>query len=216
MVSMHRVPLTLLCALACAIPIAPCQAWDEPQASEIAREPAALQASQGAASRSGAVLTLKTGSGKVRSWADEDQCGSDGSQSPDVAHCRHAIYVGRIDACQAHLVLTLSYEGYAYDWVDDRTGAATTLDDRPYPSPSCAYVAIAGGSELMGFAGIQIWKRGTDGLVQDFLYQPEYGLFDFDRWDGDSTLQVFVTTAQTDGSPARVVRQSRWVYQGPR
>jgi hypothetical protein len=209
-----------VCTLAFASVARNAEALDEPQERLIAEEAMRLQQTNGAASRTGDVLTVRITNGKTLRWRNENQCGDDGLPV-DTAHCVKYIYVDHVVRSHGFVILGLGCETFGYEWVDDATGTRTQLPDEPHPSPSANRIAVVSESEDGGYNGIQVWVRRNGSLVLEWHHEPEareYALYEFKGWKDDDTVLMSVTTGVGDGLkdlPARAVRHPQWKYEGP-
>lgn len=151
----------------------------------------AFDAAGGAAIRNGDRLTLRTGSGQVKTYDDRPGCKSD----TNVSECRGYRLVAYARSRGVFVVAVLYYEALRFLLVDDASGDQTMLRGFPNFSPGGDYVVVLLMNDTqLGFA-VQIWRRSTSKFVLDWSGSPyhagmAYTNYRLIRWDTDRTIEL--------------------------
>ena len=128
------------------------------------KEPEAISAAQGSATRDGSVLTLNLLKGGKKVYRDSEECA--GTQ--DWTLCTSYLLIGHGRSNHIFLLAKFQYEFTEFILVDEATGEETSVRSFPSFSPSGRYVLVLiMNDEELGFA-VQVWRRNGSKFILDW------------------------------------------------
>lgn len=153
-----------------------------------------LRSLHGLAQRGDGVLVLHLADGPMVQIHDARDCRGDDADE-DVMRCVTHRLIAHFAGHHAFLVRNDHWVTYNYSWIDDRTGAATDIEDLPHFSTDGAHFVVTKPNQMPGFNGIQLWRLASDTPALEFQYSPRhFALFDFRAWDSDGDVLLDMTT----------------------
>ena len=213
-------PLGLVCLFVTAT-----GTWAEMFVQERAEEAAKLEASRGAAERVGDAITLRLNTGETLTWRNGTQCSDERGAGANYGNCFWYVFIDHYAAQHAYLVAKMYQEGYSYEWIDDRTGQTTRLEDAPHFSPSGDRFVIVRANEIEGYSGVQIWGCPDGKPVKEWDFEPTeaganvYALYTFQSWEGEDAVSlraegVVDRKDRFSNLPVQLIRSPEWVVKG--